>query len=145
MLRMTLLLGLCLYLTSNSFGQVVLQLAERENKTYISMLDENPSNYVEDTLERNSYGIKCIFNCIIVNNFDDETGDVNGFGTDYGNVNENVDVNENGDGSEDVNIGNDITTITLPYLRPSATPSSVGTQSDYCKISKRHTMCKYKV
>ena len=102
MLRMTLLLGLCLYLTSNSFGQVVLQLAERA--TYISMLDENPSNYVEDTLERNSYGIKCIFNCIIVNNFDDETGDVNGFGTDYGNVNENVDVNKNGDGSEDVNI-----------------------------------------
>ena len=51
MLRMTLLLGLCLYLTSNSFGQVLLQLAERENKTYISMLDENPSNYVEDDLK----------------------------------------------------------------------------------------------
>ena len=34
---------------------------------------------------------------------------------------------------------------TSVSVRPSTTPPSIGTKGDYCKVSKQHTMCKYRV
>merc|ERR1712115_677068 len=108
MVGLSLLLLFYIRLFSTSLGQVVLQLENGDNKTLIRRIEIDK----DQTTARDVYGINCLFNCIVVNNFFNGNNNANNHGNGDGND------NTNNNGNDDDENNKNITTITLPFLRP---------------------------